>query len=76
MASGGLFAWAWLPELQTSYTNEKGKQVLRNKKLEDLAGGIRSARREGEVTDRALASCLGKHRCLILGEAFYHEDMA
>jgi hypothetical protein len=49
MATGSVFAWAWLPELQTVSRNEKGKERLESKSLEDLAGGMKSAGREGEV---------------------------
>ena len=49
MFSGALFAWAWLPELQEVVRDASGRQRLQNKTLENLAGGMRQAKIEGEV---------------------------
>ncbi|KAF2105049.1 MFS general substrate transporter [Rhizodiscina lignyota] len=49
MASGALFAWAWLPEIQSETKDENDRRVLKPRKLEELAEGLSSARRRGEV---------------------------
>lgn len=47
MASGSLFAWAWIPDVQN--TREGRSLVLPSKKLEELAEGLPRAVAEGQV---------------------------
>ena len=49
MTSGSFFAWAWLPEVQEYVTDDKGKEILQNKSLEDLAQGVTTADTGGEI---------------------------
>lgn len=47
MASGALFAWAWIPDVQNG--RQDGSLVLESKTLEELAEGRRKAEEEGQV---------------------------